>query len=113
MGLRHLHGVHNFTSFAASNGQHQTAIREIWQTSLRCKPLSNGGALYTLHFTGDGFLKQMIRNMVGTLIEIGRGHWATDVIPHILSERSRAAAGPTAPARGLCLEEMFWEPKSH
>ena len=110
-GLAHLHGVHDFTSFAASNGQHQTADREIWKTSLRCEMLSGGGMLYVLHFSGDGFLKQMIRNMVGTLIEVGRKHWESDRIPSIFEARSRSAAGPTAPARGLCLEEMFWSPE--
>ncbi len=111
-GLKWLHGVHDFTSFAASNGQHKTADREIWYTSLHCLPLPSGGVMYELRFAGDGFLKQMIRNLVGTLIEIGRGHWESHRVPAILEARDRSAAGPTAPARGLCLEEMFWTPPS-
>ncbi len=109
-GLAHLHGEHDFQSFAASNGQHQTSIRALWLTSLTCKKLNSDVIMYEIHFAGSGFLKQMVRNLVGTLLEIGRGHWEADCIPEIISAKARSAAGPTAPARGLCLEEMFWTP---
>ena len=65
--------------------------------------------LFELRFGGSGFMKQMVRNLVGTLIEVGRGQWSASRIPEILAARDRCAAGPTAAARGLCLEEMFWQ----
>jgi tRNA pseudouridine38-40 synthase len=52
---------------------------------------------------GSGFLPHMVRNIVGTLIEVGRGKLASDDIIRILKARDRTRAGPTAPARGLCL----------
>ena len=107
-GLSYLHGEHDFQSFAASNGQHKSSVREIWLTSVRIEKITQDITLYEIRFAGSGFLKQMVRNLVGTLIEIGRGHWQVDCIPDIIKAKSRSAAGPTAPARGLCLEEMFW-----
>ena len=52
---------------------------------------------------GNGFLHHMVRNLVGTFIEVGRGNVGANEIPAILASRSRARAGPTAPARGLFL----------
>ena len=53
--------------------------------------------------TGEGFLKQMVRNIVGTLVEIGLGKIASNSVPSILAAQDRTAAGPTAPAHGLTL----------
>ena len=52
---------------------------------------------------GDGFLYNMVRNIVGTLLEIGRGHWPVERIDHILTSRDRTQAGPTVPGSGLTL----------
>jgi tRNA pseudouridine38-40 synthase len=52
---------------------------------------------------GNGFLHHMVRNLVGTFLEVGRGNRAETEIPAILATRSRDQAGPTAPARGLYL----------
>jgi tRNA pseudouridine38-40 synthase len=52
---------------------------------------------------GSGFLYNMVRNIVGTLLEVGRGNIAADSIPAIIERRDRRAAGPTAPAVGLFL----------
>jgi tRNA pseudouridine38-40 synthase len=52
---------------------------------------------------GNGFLHHMVRNLVGTMLDVGRGRLRCEEIPRILAARSRAAAGPTAPARGLFL----------
>jgi tRNA pseudouridine38-40 synthase len=63
--------------------------------------------------TGSGFLHHMVRNLVGTFVDIGAGRLAPDAIPAILAARSRAAAGPTAPARGLFLRSVeYAESKS-
>jgi len=55
---------------------------------------------------GSGFLHHMVRNIVGTLIEVGRGKLSTADIPRILQARDRTLAGPTAPARGLSLVKV-------
>lgn len=67
-----------------------------------------GGQPGILRYTvcGNGFLHHMVRNLVGTLIEVGRGRLAASCIPEILQARDRALAGPTALARGLCLEKV-------
>jgi len=52
---------------------------------------------------GDGFLYNMVRNIVGTLVEVGRGRWKHEKINEILEAKERTAAGPIAPAAGLCL----------
>jgi tRNA pseudouridine38-40 synthase len=109
-GLSHIVGEHDFKSFAASNGQHQSSIRHIWHASLTKYKIAENGMLYEIRFEGSGFLKQMVRNLVGTLIEIGRGQWSSDRIPLIIEAKNRIAAGPTAAPRGLCLETMFWHP---
>ena len=111
-GLDLLRGERDFASFAATDGQHKSTIRDLFYTAARCRVLPQGGQLFELYFGGTGFMKQMVRNLVGTLIEVGRGHWPVTRIPEILAARNRCAAGPTAVARGLCLEEMFWRPTS-
>ena len=58
--------------------------------------------------TGNGFLHHMVRNMVGTLIEVGRGKLAPRDVPRILAARDRTQAGPTAPAQGLCLVKVHY-----
>ncbi|HEX6199722.1 MAG TPA: tRNA pseudouridine(38-40) synthase TruA, partial [Thermoanaerobaculia bacterium] len=55
---------------------------------------------------GDGFLRGMVRSLVGTLIEVGEGRRTVADFRRLLSGRPRDEAGPTAPARGLCLEEV-------
>jgi tRNA pseudouridine38-40 synthase len=60
---------------------------------------------------GTAFLKHMVRNLVGTLMEVGRGLRTPGALPEILSGRNRSLAGVTAPARGLLLEKMLLEPK--
>ena len=61
-----------------------------------------------LKFTGSGFLYNMVRILVGTLIEVGRGERSPEDMPALLSARDRELAGFTAPARGLFLWEQFY-----
>jgi tRNA pseudouridine38-40 synthase len=58
---------------------------------------------------GRGFLYNQVRNMIGTLLEVGRGHWPPERVAEIMASRDRAQAGPTAPARGLCLQWVRYE----
>ena len=59
---------------------------------------------------GDGFLYKQVRNMVGTLVNVGRGRWEPERVAAILEGRDRANAGPTAPAHGLCLQWVRYPP---
>ncbi len=97
-------GEHDFTSFAAvdpERGRERepvSNVREILSSSW----LRDGEELiYTVR--GTGFLHHMVRNLVGTFILVGKGTMQVDDVPRILMAQSRAAAGPTAPATGLCL----------
>jgi tRNA pseudouridine38-40 synthase len=99
----HLLGTHDFTSFAATDGSHQSAVRTLQSIELASEP----HGVLALQFRGTAFLKHMVRNLAGTLIEVGRGQIAPDDVPRILAARDRRLAGPTAPARGLTLERVF------
>ncbi len=101
-------GRQNFKSFAASNAFYQSYEREIFYFSCQ-KAIFLGEEIWELRFGGDGFMKQMIRNIVGTLMEIGRNHWDVPKMQFILKAQDRTSAGPTAPAQGLMLEKSLIE----
>jgi len=104
-------GEHDFTSFAASDpdaasrdaepGRELDCVRTILESRWIIEPSQFG-----YRVTGSGFLHHMVRNLVGTFLEVGRGSIAVESIPSILAARSRSAAGPTAPARGLFLVDV-------
>jgi tRNA pseudouridine38-40 synthase len=96
---KRLVGTHDFKSYAASDHQGHTTIR----TLKRIEVQSIDADLIRFEVTGTGFLKQMVRNLVGSLMEVGRGHRSPDWVESVLHARDRSAAGPTAPARGLTL----------
>jgi tRNA pseudouridine38-40 synthase len=77
-------------------------IRTIFSSGWEARP-SLEGELLVYRVRGSGFLHHMVRNLVGTMLDVGRGRMSVNEIPGILAARSRAAAGPTAPARGLFL----------
>jgi tRNA pseudouridine38-40 synthase len=68
----------------------------------------DSGEIFTYTVCGNGFLHHMVRNLVGTFIEVGRGRIAPAEIPRILEGRDRALAGPTATASGLCLMKVLY-----
>jgi tRNA pseudouridine38-40 synthase len=68
----------------------------------------NAGEIFTYTVRGNGFLHHMVRNLVGTFIEVGRGRMTAAEMPRILEGRNRALAGPTAAARGLCLMQVLY-----
>ncbi len=77
-------------------------VRTIYSSFWEAHP-SPDGELLVYRVRGSGFLHHMVRNLVGTMLDVGRGRLCVDEIPGILAARNRAAAGPTAPARGLFL----------
>lgn len=93
-----LTGEHDFASFASAGHQRQSTVR----TLHRCEVLKKFSWIY-FDMEADGFLYHMVRNIVGTLLEIGRGHWPVEKMDEILAAGDRTAAGPMAPPEGLCL----------
>jgi len=100
----HLIGMHDFTSFASVGNVRDSNIRTIHRLEIY-----RYGEELRFDIEGDGFLYKQVRNMVGTLIEIGRGHWPPSQAKEILDAKDRSVAGPTAPARGLCLQWVRYD----
>ncbi len=100
-GAVHLLGTHDFASFMAANSSVKSSVRTIIALEIARKDEA-----ITIEVTADGFLRQMVRNIVGTLAEIGRGRMAPEHMVDILKAKDRKKAGPTAPAQGLFLVEV-------
>jgi tRNA pseudouridine38-40 synthase len=113
-GLESIVGTHDFSSFervgsrdtGAINGR--GAVRTIFRAS--CFPLLTCSNCWSIRLTGDGFLRQMVRILAGTLIEIGQGKRSVDELRTILTAKDRTQAGPAAPACGLFLEKIYYTP---
>lgn len=91
-------GTQDFKSFATTADKRSSSVRTIYQ----CEVTQENDWIY-IDVEANGFLYNMVRNIVGTLVEIGRGRWQPDCIEKILEAKNRTAAGPIAPAQGLCL----------
>lgn len=102
MAIPHFVGTHDFTSFA--NTKEATQIDTV-RTIFRIDIVEQKGGL-RLEFEGDGFLYKMVRNITGTLIDVGAGRIDPADIPRILSARDRRQAGSAAPASGLFLHQV-------
>ena len=100
---RLLVGKHNFKSFQASDKAKRSSVRTLRRLALRRK-----GPLIQMSFQGNGFVYHMVRNIVGTLLDVGRSRRAPEDVFRLLSKRDRRLAGPTAPARGLCLVKILY-----
>lgn len=100
-------GKHDFSSFCASRSDDKNFVKRIYKLSIRKRKLSVFSGekveLVSIRVKGDGFLYKMVRNMVGTLIEVGLGRKSVSDTRKILRGRNRKLAGRTAPAHGLCL----------
>jgi tRNA pseudouridine38-40 synthase len=93
-----LRGEHDFAAFQSAGSDVATTVR-----TLSSSALAADGALLVYEATADGFLRHMVRAIVGSLVEIGRGRKAPDWLTRVLASRDRSAAGRTAPACGLFL----------
>ena len=96
-------GRHDFRSFCAAGSHSKDFVREV--TALE---VASDGAYITVRIEGNGFLYKMVRSIVGTLVEVGRGKIASPEVAHILQTRDRRLTGPTAPAAGLCLVHVSY-----
>lgn len=94
-------GSHDFLAFCSNKHFKKSSVRTI-----SCFHVERIGPEIVFTVTGDGFLYNMVRILVGTLVEIGRGERSKEEIPGILASRVRENAGETAPAKGLCLMEV-------
>ena len=120
-------GTHDFLSFAATDPDEAarcaesaregvvdeergpvSAERTIFASWWERREIDEG-TLLAYRVRGDGFLHHMVRNLVGTMLDVGRGYRRAEEIPGMIAARARSAAGPTAPARGLFLHSVEYE----
>jgi len=99
-------GTHDFKSFESRGNPRETTVR----TLLRVDVTEAEPPEVCIDIEGDGFLYRMVRNVVGTLVEVGRGHRPPEWIDAVLAARDRTAAGPCAPPQGLCLMAVRYPP---
>ncbi|MBI5178350.1 MAG: tRNA pseudouridine(38-40) synthase TruA [Nitrospinae bacterium] len=91
-------GKHDFSSFQGAHSSIKGTVRTIISLEIKRRD-----ELMTVEVTANGFLKQMVRNIVGTLVEMGRGRMEPERMKEIISAKDRTKAGPTAPPQGLFL----------
>jgi tRNA pseudouridine38-40 synthase len=103
-GLQYLIGQHDFTSCCAAGAEVASKVRTVLAARI-----VERGRLVLFRITADGFLQQMVRTIVGTLLEIERGKREAEEMAAILAARDRRCAGPTAPAQGLCFTRATYE----
>lgn len=104
VGATHLLGKHDFTSFRAADCEAKHPFREITRAQL------DGAAGDEITFTVEGtaFLRHMVRNLIGTLVNVGRGKHPAAWVKEVLESKNRDHAGVTAPPHGLALMEVFY-----
>ncbi len=100
---RLLLGEHDFKSFEGAKSQAKSTIKTLYKSEIISKPPY---VYYVVE--GSGFIKQMVRNIVGTLVQFGKGQIQLPSILDVLEKKDRTAAGMTAPAYGLCMDEVFY-----
>ena len=94
----YLEGKHDYKSFCGNPRMKKSTVRVVDKIEITRK-----GSFIYFDFHGTGFLQNMVRILVGTLLEVGKGKIKPEQIPEILEAKNRQMAGPTAPAQGLCL----------
>ena len=99
-------GTHDFAAFRSVGGDVTTTMRTV--TASGFAPQDDPGLL-TYEITGDGFLRHMVRAIVGTLVEVGRGQRPASSMAAVLAGRNRAEAGATAPPQGLFLVRVVYD----
>lgn len=97
-------GEHDFASFCSAGSQVKTTVRTVYRLDVDKKD-----DIITIQISGNGFLYNMVRIIVGTLMKVGLGVYPPEHIKEIIDAKDRYAAGPKAPARGLTLVEIKYE----
>ena len=94
-------GEHDFRALVTENKEKENCVRTIYKTSIKEK---NG--ILEISFTGNGFLKYQVRNMVGILIRVGENKLNKENVEEIIRSKDRSKSGKTAPPEGLYLVEI-------
>lgn len=101
-----LEGAHDFKAFQGTGGEVQGSDRVLDSTRVK----RDDAGVIAFDCSGNGFLRHMVRNIVGTLVEVGRGRRAPSWVGEVLASRDRALGGQTAPAEGLFLVGVEYDP---
>lgn len=96
-------GRHDFSAFRSSSCEAPHPVRTVWEARFLEDP-----PFWHFRISAEAFLQHMVRSIVGTLLEVGRGRRPPEEVAAILASRARARAGPTAPPHGLCLEKVHY-----
>lgn len=104
MAAAYFAGRHDFAAFRASNCSAKTSIRRVDSVDI-----TRNGDMIFIDVIGEGFLKNMVRVMSGTLVDIGKGRFKPDHLQWLLLNPDRQKAGVTAPACGLCLLKVYYQ----
>lgn len=102
--LVHLEGTHNFKAFEGTGSPRSDSVRQVHRAQL----MSHGHGRIDFEIEGNGFLRHMVRNIVGTLVDIGFGKITPDDLARIRDGEDRSKAGITAPAHGLFLVKVHY-----
>ncbi len=102
-------GTHDFSGFCAAGGSAKTSVRTIYSASLQ-QSSCLGSPLISFTVNGNGFLYNMVRIIVGTLVYVGQGKLSLDEVRDVLEHGDRKKAGKTAPPQGLTLMKVYYEP---
>lgn len=100
----YLMGTHDFASFCSNPRMKKSTVRKVDRIEISLK-----GDYLNLTFHGTGFLQHMVRILTGTLLEVGFGQRTPESMAELLEAKSRSLAGPTAPAKGLCLLKVDYD----
>lgn len=101
---KYLVGRHDFRSFQAVGGGEKNSIRKVKHITIE-----KDGDLIYIDIEANGFLYNMVRNIAGTLVEVGRGKFSVESVKEILREKDRRCSGPTMPAKGLRLIRVIYK----
>ena len=99
--IKFFEGKHDFRAFVTDNKEKENCIRTITKATV-----SEQDKIITIKFTGNGFLRYQVRNMVGILIKVGENKISPEIVEKILESKDRTKAGKTAPAEGLYLSKV-------
>ncbi|MBZ0159395.1 tRNA pseudouridine(38-40) synthase TruA [Candidatus Methylomirabilis sp.] len=102
---RMLIGTHDFSAFQAAHSSAESSIRTILKAEFQ-----EDGDHFSFEIVGDGFLRHMIRIIMGTLLDVGRGRFGPEILKVILESRDRNHASKTISPHGLCLLEVSYQP---
>ena len=97
-------GTHDFSAFEGQNTTPMNPVKTMYAIALEKQ-----GPMIRIHVVGDGFLYHMVRNIVGGLVDLGLHRFSVEDFKRILDSKDRKQLGATAPAQGLCLEEVFYD----